>query len=198
MLPDGRVAFSDSSTYTVKVAEAGAGVVRILARPFVPEPVTDRVVRAEKDRRLRRLEERATPRTDLRERRREIEELEFHTELSVIRGLRTTWYGHIWVLRRGEGPHDDGPIDMLAADGRYLGSYPGGRGQDSGRFRPGWSGGVRGEERIGGADGGGEAGGGGDSRCVRPVARQPFRSNRSPTFSGGPFARNNQTRTVTR
>lgn len=126
MLPDGRVAFSDSSTYTVKAAEAGAGVVRVLTRPFAPEPVTERVVRAEKDRRLRRLEERAPPGADLRARRREIEDLEFHTELSVIRGLGTTWDGEIWVLRRGEGPRDDGPVDVLAADGRYLGSYPAG------------------------------------------------------------------------
>ena len=44
-------------------------------------------------------------------------------ELSVIRGLRTTLDGHIWVLRRGEGPYDDGPIDVLVTDGRYLGSY---------------------------------------------------------------------------
>ena len=123
VLPDGRVAFSDSSTYTVKVAEAGAGVVRIVTRPFAPEPVTGRVIRAEKDRRLRRLEEKAAPDADLQGRRRYIEQLEFHTELSVIRGLGTTWDGHIWVLRRGEGPHDDGPVDVLGPEGRYLGSY---------------------------------------------------------------------------
>ena len=123
VLPDGRVVFSDSSTYTVKVAEAGTGVVRILTRPFPTEPVTGRVIRAEKDRRLRQLEETTAPGANLRERRREIEELEFHTELSVIRGLGTTWDGKIWVLRRGEGPRDDGPIDVLDADGRYLGSY---------------------------------------------------------------------------
>ena len=123
VLPDGSVAFSDSSTYTVKVARAGSGVVRILTRPFPPEPVTARVIRAEKDRRLRLLEESARPGANLQARRREIEELGFHTELSVIRGLGTTWDGRIWVLRRGDGPHDDGPIDVLAAQGRYLGSF---------------------------------------------------------------------------
>ena len=123
VLPDGRVAFSDSSTYAVKVARVGPGAVRIMTRPFSPEPVTARVIRAEKDRRLRRLEESTAPGANLQARRREIEELEFHTELSVIRGLGTTWDGHIWVLRRGDGPRDDGPIDVLAADGRYLGSH---------------------------------------------------------------------------
>ena len=124
VLSDGRVAFSDSATYAVKVAEAGAGVVRILTRPFQAEPVTGRMIRAEKRRRLDRLEEHAAPGADLPARRRRIEELEFHTELSVIHGLATTWDGDIWVLRRGGGPLDDGPIDVLTPDGRYLGSYP--------------------------------------------------------------------------
>ena len=126
VLPDGRVVFSDSATYAVKVAEAGAGVVRILSRPFQPEPVTGGMIRAEKRRRVDRLEENAAPGANLQARRRRIEELEFHTELSVIRGLATTWDGHIWVLRRGAGPLDDGPIDVLTPDGRYLGSYPAG------------------------------------------------------------------------
>ena len=126
VLPDGGVAFSDSTAYAVKVAESSAGIVRILTRPFEPEPVTGRVIRAEKDRRLRRLAETNEPGTDLPARRRGIEELQFHTELSVIRGLGTTWDGHIWVLRRGDGPNDDGPVDVLAPDGRYLGSYPAG------------------------------------------------------------------------
>ena len=123
VLPDGRVAFADSSTYAVKVAEAGVGVVRIMTRPFPPEPVTGRIIRADKDRRLRRLEETAAPGANIEGRRSRIENLEFHNELSVIRGLGTTWDGHIWVLRRGEESLHDGPIDVLTADGRYLGSY---------------------------------------------------------------------------
>ena len=126
VLPDDRVVFSDSVTYAVKVVEAGAGVVRILSRPFQPEPMTGRMIRAEKRRRVDRLEENAAPGANLQARRRSIEELEFHTELSVIRGLATTWDGNIWVLRRGEGPLDNGPIDVLTPDGRYLGSYPAG------------------------------------------------------------------------
>ena len=44
----------------------------------------------------------------------------------MVRGLATTWDGRIWVLRRGEEPLSDGPIDVITADGRYLGSYPAG------------------------------------------------------------------------
>ena len=126
VLPDGRVAFSDSATYAVKIGEAGVGVVRILNRPFRPEPITGGMIRAERRRRVERLEENARPGANLQARRRRIAELEFHTELSVIRGLATTWDGHIWVLRRGAGPMDDGPIDVLTPDGRYMGSYPAG------------------------------------------------------------------------
>ena len=137
VLPDGRVAFADSSTYAVKVAEAGAGVVRVLTRPFAPEPVTGRITRAEKNRRLRRLEESAAPGANLEGRRSGIENLEFHNEMSVIRGLGTTWDGHIWVLRRGDNPHDEGPVDVLAADGRYLGSYRAGAMSIPDAFGPG-------------------------------------------------------------
>ena len=141
VLPDGTVAFSDSSTYAVRIAAVGTGVVRILTRPFPPEPVTDRFVRAERDRRLRELadtpdDELDGPRIvlngevvtigaeDLRKSRREdIEDLRFFTEVPVIRDLRTSWNGMIWVRRRGEAPDSDGPVDVLGMDGRYVGSY---------------------------------------------------------------------------
>ena len=124
VLPDGRVAFSDSTTWTVKIAEAGAGVVRILKRPLRPQPLTSRVVRAEKDRRLRGLEE-VLGSVDLPESiRGQIENEDYYHELSVIRGLEVTWDGRIWVLRWGAEPWSYGPIDVVTADGRYLGSYP--------------------------------------------------------------------------
>ena len=52
VLPDGSVAFSDSSAYVVKIARPEEGVWRILKRPLRPIPVTDRVIEAEKQRRL--------------------------------------------------------------------------------------------------------------------------------------------------
>lgn len=49
------------------------------------------------------------------------------TEVSIVRGLRTSWNGEIWVQRHGEEPDDDdGPIDILTTDGRYVGTYPAG------------------------------------------------------------------------
>lgn len=118
LLPDGTVAFSDSSSYAIKIAAPGTGVSRILTRPFHPEPMTDRLARAE------------------RARRRD-EELQFFYEVPVIRGLGTSWDGRIWVQRRGEHPDSDGPIDVLTAEGRYLGSYPTGVTKIPNAFGPG-------------------------------------------------------------
>jgi len=107
-------------------------------RPLHPEPVTDRLISAERNRRLKELE--ATPDEQLRQvfvngqlaspqvnreiRREWIEETQFFDEVPVIRGLRTSWNGRIWVQRRGELPAgDDGPVDVLDSEGRYVGSY---------------------------------------------------------------------------
>ena len=136
VLPDGRVAFSDSSTWTVRIAEAGAGVVRIIKRPFRPESLTSRKIRADKDHRLRRLEEGSGPADQVEYMRGVIENKDYYHELSVIRGLEVTWDGRIWVLRWGKEPWSDGPIDVVTPDGRYLGSYPAGTTALPGAFGP--------------------------------------------------------------
>lgn len=113
VLPDGGVAFSDSSTYRIKITGPNGRVSRLLTRPLRPEPVT-RQSRAEF------LESAAGP---IR-RRAEFESLEFHHEMPIVRDLRTSPEGTVWVLRRGDEPDSDGPIDLIAADGRYLGTFP--------------------------------------------------------------------------
>ena len=47
----------------------------------------------------------------------------YYHEIPVVRDLRTTWEGAIWVQRRGDEPESDGPIDILTPDGRYLGTF---------------------------------------------------------------------------
>ena len=138
VLPDGSVAFSDSSAYAIKIARPGDGVWRVLKRPLQPIPVTNRVMQGERDRQLKRLErmletgEGALVMNGVREsprdrRRRELERLDnlvFFDEVSIVRNLRTGWDGEIWVQRHGDEPGDDaGPIDVLTMDGRYIGSY---------------------------------------------------------------------------
>ena len=150
VLPGGRVAFSDSSAYAIRIAERDGRISSILTRPFPPEPVADRMMSDERDRRLRDLEgppERSVSRSAETvvvsgtgggaRAREQIETLEFAEEVPVVRDLRTTWGGRIWVLRRGDEPVSDGPIDILAPDGRYLGSYRTGATQLPDAFGPG-------------------------------------------------------------
>ena len=150
-LPGGRVAFSDSSAYRIKVTDPAVGIARILSRPFDAEPVTDRILEDEIERQLEEIEKTAVAvfrrkiATDgsgnpivgripddmiregaVRSQRKFLEARPAAGEVPVVRNLRTTWDGEIWVQRRGDQPVSDGPIDVLTPDGRYLGSYPAG------------------------------------------------------------------------
>ncbi|MXW17454.1 MAG: hypothetical protein F4123_10015 [Gemmatimonadetes bacterium] len=170
VLPDGSVAFSDSLAYAIKIARLGSGVWRILKRPLEPIPVTRQVRTAERERRLRMAEVRSQ--VVIRTTRERIANLEFFNVVSMVRDLRTGWDGEIWVQRHGDEPSDDqGPIDVLTMDGRYLGSYPSGAVAIAGRLRTGRPGRLHRAERPGRADGGSEADGQPRSRTVIPVSR---------------------------
>ena len=153
-LPEGGLAFSDSSAYAIRILDAEGALVRILSRPIHPVPVTDRILEAEFERRIeeavagfeargqqnRMIQNATTGETTVGsvtvdERMREgvrlstlaqLEAIPVADEVPVVLDLRTTWEGHVWVQRRGEDLFNDGPIDVLTPDGRYLGSYPAG------------------------------------------------------------------------
>ena len=55
--------------------------------------------------------------------RAQLESTEFFHEVPVVRSLRTSPAGTIWVRRSGGQPGSNGPIDLIAVDGRYLGSF---------------------------------------------------------------------------
>lgn len=139
VLPDGRVVFSDSSAYALKVTgDGGTGVAHSITRPLDPEPVTPAIERAEMDRRdsvrvalgapaagqriLQLPGSDGTPETVTID----TPEPAFYPELAILHALATTWDGHIWVQRRGRFPDTDGPIDVLTADGDYIGTFPAG------------------------------------------------------------------------
>lgn len=144
VLPGGALAYSDSSAYAIKIAAVGTGVSRILTRPVRPEPITDDFIRDRKNGRLERLEEisdetletrfrsrdkagrlvRANADTERKRIRESIENTLFYPEIPIVLDLHTTWNGKIWVVRRG--PDETTVVDVLAMEGRYVGSYDGG------------------------------------------------------------------------
>ncbi len=121
VLPDGAMAFTDSSTYRISILGPDGGLSHVLSRPLRPEPVT-RQHRAEYlERELKAMEGSSGAWVDRR--RAELESMQFHHAIPVVRDLRTSWEGTIWVRRVGDEPDSDGPIDLITADGRYLGSF---------------------------------------------------------------------------
>ncbi len=144
VLPNGGIVYSDSSAYALKVTRPDAGeVTRIIRRPIRPKPVTPRIEREHREKRER--EEREAARRGATGGSMQIRlftpsgrnpgelnatmaldmpEPTYYPELSVLRDLSATWEGSIWVHRRGDEPESDGPIDVVTADGRYVGTFP--------------------------------------------------------------------------
>lgn len=139
VLPDGTIAYSDSSAYAVKLADAEGSVTAVLRRPRAPEPVTRAIRSATIENSLRELDAQmntAGSQTEaarammqlmpgvLESMRQQIERQEFFAEVPVVRAVRAAWDGALWIQRRGEDPWDDeGPIDVFGADREYLGTY---------------------------------------------------------------------------
>ena len=126
VLPDGLIAYADSSAYAVKLVTPGGPVVEVIRRPVEPEAVTRRLRSAAIEREIntltRTLEriEGGMP-DDVRER---VEEREVYPEVSVIREIRSTWEGGLWIRRPGEEPWDaEGPIDVFGPDRQYVGTF---------------------------------------------------------------------------
>lgn len=126
ILPDGGIVYSDSTAYRIRVTDPGGRAIRTLTRPFAPKPVTRGVRSAVRDRSLAQLSggEGGDMQAAIRE---QIRNRGFMDEIPVLSALRTTCDGALWIQRRGEEPWDeDGPIDVMRADGAYVGSYAAG------------------------------------------------------------------------
>ena len=137
VLPDGSLAVVDSVAYAVKVVGEDGGVRKILTRPIEPRAVTRRDQERERERRLAALESGGGPRVvtvrgggvstarasqPSEMAKEQIRKLEFADEIPVIQGLAIDLEGRIWLERSGPEVGERGPIDLLTAEGRYLGS----------------------------------------------------------------------------
>ena len=136
VLPDGGLVYSDSSAYALKVTPPDSrDVTRVISRPLRPEPVTDAIKEEYEEQRVGREGSSAGVvmfrggsssggTTQPASTTFELPEPTYYPELPVLRALFTTWEGRIWVRRRGDEPQSDGPIDVLTAEGEYLGTFP--------------------------------------------------------------------------
>ena len=134
VLPDGTIAYSDSSAYAIKLASPDGSVIDVLRRPFSPQAVSGRIRQATIAFHLQRREEWLAnnssstgplPPQDPEVARQRIRDRGFHDQIPVVRGIRATWDGGLWIQRRGEDPWDDeGPIDVFDADREYVGTLP--------------------------------------------------------------------------
>ena len=138
-LPNGGVAYTDSSAYAIKVVTRDGELERVLKRPFGPRPTTDRMIERHQES-LRKEREargaqplpwvggaqgaalRSISESDTEQGR----STAYYHLVPAVHKLRTAWEGNIWVQRRGEEPESDGPIDILTPDGRYLGTLAAG------------------------------------------------------------------------
>ncbi|MXV95711.1 MAG: hypothetical protein F4Y07_17550 [Gemmatimonadetes bacterium] len=135
-LPSGAVAFSDSSAYAIKLTDPSGAVSRILRRPIRPRSVTEDIRQAERERRIERLRNRPSSVTGnpgregiafmnaiIEGQMRGVENMQFFSEVPVIAAVRSTWDGTLWIQRSPEpGAEEAGPVDVLARDGRYVGT----------------------------------------------------------------------------
>ena len=141
LLPGGEVVVSHTPGYTLKVMRDGQPV-RYIQRPVRERRVTE----ADRERaRERRREQMRTgegmrtvvigpggggggrPQLSPQQIEARLGEMEFAETIPAIQNLRVDGAGRIWVERTGAEWGEPGPIDVIAPDGRYLGTVTGQR-----------------------------------------------------------------------
>ena len=134
---DGRIAYSDSSDYEIRLAGPDGEIFRVFRRAIASETVTEEVMANERERRER--PERA-PKSSfsivmngvdvgglMQQWEADPKNLVFWPEVPVLRGIRSSWEGLLWIRRRGDKPHEiDGPIDIVHLADGYVGTLEGG------------------------------------------------------------------------
>ena len=136
-LPDGTIAYSDSSAYAIKLVAPSGSLIGVLERPYHPETVDRRIRSRTIEQGLREFDDDREESDDeeldatlpglMDAFRKELENRDFFDEVPVVRGLRAGWSGSLWVQRRGDEPWDDnGPIDVFGPDREYVGTFPAG------------------------------------------------------------------------
>ncbi|HYR07429.1 MAG TPA: 6-bladed beta-propeller [Longimicrobium sp.] len=138
VLPNGQMALSFTSGYTVRILDANGETVRYLQRPVRTRQTT------EADRQRARENQRelmasgrgairvqiggggtARPEPSRQDIERRLGEMEFADTIPALRGLRVAPSGKLWVERTGPVVGESGPIDLVTPEGQYLGTITG-------------------------------------------------------------------------
>jgi hypothetical protein len=140
-LPDGGIAVHHDAEYAVKVVDAGGRHVRTLSRSFSPKKVTRRDQQAWEARQRDAGARGAGVQTVIvsstaggasfggtggQGSGTAVLPIEptFAEYMSVVTSIATDPQGRVWVQRRNRDDTERGPIDLLTAAGRYIGTLP--------------------------------------------------------------------------
>ena len=136
-LSDGRLAVVDSTGYRIKLIGMDGSVLATIERRIEPEPVTEAIMEAERERRAEAAAGTSPGRisgtgglidvSGLAEQvtvtmAAQVETMVFTDVIPVIADMAVDRDDVIWVARTGAGGDGLGPIDLLTSDGAYLGT----------------------------------------------------------------------------
>ncbi len=147
VLPGGGIALTHTQLYTVKVYDATGRPVRYLQRPVRVRRPTERDRQLARERLRERMQSGrgmititrvegsgggggtprgggggGLPREQIEQR---VREMQFADTVRTIQGMTVTPAGRLWIERTPANVGDPGPIDIVTADGRYLGTVTG-------------------------------------------------------------------------
>ncbi|HEX6368257.1 MAG TPA: 6-bladed beta-propeller [Longimicrobium sp.] len=139
VIPNGQMALSFTSGYTVRILDASGQTVRYLQRPVRTRLTTqaDRERGRENQRELMasgrggiRVQiggggRAGRPEPSRQDIERRLAELEFADTIPALRGLRVAPSGKLWIERTGPVVGEPGPIDLVTPEGQYLGTITG-------------------------------------------------------------------------
>lgn len=140
VLPDGGMVVSHTPGYTLKVLDGSGRVVRYVQKPMPVRKVTAQDRERERERQREMLlsgegmrvitvgggggggRPPGLSKEQVEER---LREMEFAEVVPAIRRMRVDGAGRLWVERTGKVWGEQGPIDIVTAEGRYLGTVTG-------------------------------------------------------------------------
>lgn len=138
LLGDGRLVLSNGANYNVRIMDASGTTTRYLLRPVPVRLATERDRERAREQRRELLRSgrgairitrggpgggpppRDPTSPELIER--QLAQMEFSDTIRAVQGLAVSPTGKIWVERTPQLVGDPGPIDLLTADGQYLGT----------------------------------------------------------------------------